>query len=93
MNRKTKARMSAVGGVLLAALAARVFLAHGLPTTDDEVEHLRVAREISLRPAEFNLPMDDPISSHAMGVVYLTALANWLVLLAKLSFLFQPCRR
>jgi tetratricopeptide (TPR) repeat protein len=66
-----------VGGILLVALATRVFYAAGLPMTNDEVEHLRVARQISLHPGDFNLPLDSPISGHPLGVVYLTALADW----------------
>ena len=70
-------RIALLGGILLVALGARVFYAYGLPLSFDEVEHLRVAREISLRPGSFNLPLDSPVTSHALGVVYLTALFDW----------------
>jgi tetratricopeptide (TPR) repeat protein len=62
---------------LLLALGARVFYAYGLPLSYDEVQHLRTAREISLRPESFNLPLDSPGTSHALGAVYLTALYDW----------------
>lgn len=66
------------GGILLLALVVRVVYAHDLPMTKDEIEHLEVAREISLRPGQFNLPLDSPISGHPLGVSYVTALADWL---------------
>ena len=79
-----------VAGVLLLALVARVHYAYDLPLTGDETSHLQVARQISLRPDTFNLPLDSPATSHPLGVVYLTALADWVgggnVLVIRLAF-------
>lgn len=68
----------AAAALLLLALVARVAYAYGLPTNGDEHDHLQIAREISLRPAVFHFPLDSPATGHPLGVVYLTALGNWL---------------
>jgi tetratricopeptide (TPR) repeat protein len=66
-----------LAGLLLFALAARVVYAWGLPLNMDEVHHLRLARDISLHPSSFYLPLGSPGTSHPLAVVYLTALADW----------------
>ncbi|MHC4405837.1 MAG: tetratricopeptide repeat protein [Planctomycetota bacterium] len=44
----------------------------------DESRHLPAAREISLRADSFYLPLESPTTNHALGVLYVTALADWL---------------
>jgi len=55
----------------------RVYYAIGLPLTGDETDHLRIAQEISLRDGLFSLPVHSPDTGQALGVTYVTALANW----------------
>jgi len=63
--------------LLLLALAARVFYAYGLPLNGDELAHLEEARKLSLRPGSFDVPLDSQVTTHPLGVLYVTALANW----------------
>lgn len=71
------ARIAVLAVILLVAAALRVVYAIGLPMSGDEAGHLLLARQISLRPGEFHLPLDSPMSGHALGVVYVTAVADW----------------
>jgi len=70
-------RAVAVGVILAVALAVRIVYAVGLPLNGDERDHLREARRISLRADDFYLPLDSPVSNHPLGMIYLTAAANW----------------
>jgi len=75
-RRRAARRVGAASGILLVALAVRLVYAYGLPLTHDERDHLQLAREISLRPGSFNLPLDSPATNHPLAAVYLTALAD-----------------
>jgi len=58
-------------------MAVRVIYACALPLNGDEGHHIREARRISLQADDFYLPLDSPVSNHPLGVLYLTAAANW----------------
>jgi len=60
--------------LLALGLAFRVTLAVNLSPNVDERKHLDVAREASLSPGSFHLPLGSRRIHHPMGVVCLTAM-------------------
>ena len=71
-------QIAAVGGLLALAFALRVIYAHGLPVTQDECEHWDVAKECSLRPGSFYIPLGSTRTNHPGLGLWLTALGDWL---------------
>ena len=71
-------RIATVGAILVLAFGARVYYAYGLPLNMDELNHFQAAKEISLSPESFNLPLGNGQTNHPNGVPYLIAAANWI---------------
>ena len=63
--------------LLLAAFVLRALYAWQLPLNIDEQSHLVLAREISLHPDHFNLPLGSGVTNHPLLAVYLAALFDW----------------
>ena len=78
-NSPTKgAAWALLAAIILAAAVARSIYATGLPLNWDEHRHFKLAQEISVGGDYRYLPLSSPATNHALGVVYVTAFANWI---------------
>jgi len=64
--------------ILLAAFVLRLTYAHNLPLNQDEMDHLELAKTISLSPDHLNLPLGNQVTNHPILSTYIIAFGNWL---------------
>ncbi|MBN1674189.1 MAG: glycosyltransferase family 39 protein [Kiritimatiellae bacterium] len=65
-------------GLLILASVLRLIYAWDLPLNPDEQKILHIARQCSLRPSTFHVPLGSHITLHPLMTAYLTAVGLWL---------------